>query len=370
MIAIMTTPRLRVAIDAHTIGRRATGNETYVLGLMQGLAAKGEVDLVALVDPDAELPPQVAIGCATLRHRHAIPRLLSELSGARRRWGADLLHVQYVRPPLSDVPVVTTIHDISFEHFPDLFTRRTRLRLRATIPWSARRSRVVITGSTYSRQDLIDRYHLSAERVWVTPYAADSRFHRQDPREVDEVLTRLRLPRDYVLCVGNLQPRKNLPRLLDAYERLSHDRPPLVIVGQRAWLHAEVFSTIRRLGLQELVHLTGYVAADDLPALYGGALVFAYPTLFEGFGLPVLEAMACGAPTLSSQSSSIPEVTGDAAILVDPTDVDAIAGGLQRLIRSDELRAALRERGFRQAAQFSWQRCAEATVAAYRSALQ
>src|ERR1700674_4621480 len=139
----MTTP-IRVAIDAHTIGRRATGNETYVQGLIAGLVANGEIDLVALVDPDAELPRQLATRRAPLRRHGAVRRLLGEMSGARRRWGADLLHVQYVRPPRSDVPVVTTIHDVSFEHNPGFFTRRTRLRMRATIPWSARHSAVVL----------------------------------------------------------------------------------------------------------------------------------------------------------------------------------------------------------------------------------
>ena len=156
----MTPPRPRVAIDAHTLGRRATGNETYARGLLSGLVQRTDVEPIALVDRDADLPDWLVGHHARLRHRRAAIRLLSELSTARRRWSADLLHVQYVRPPWSDLPIVTTIHDISFEHFPRLFTTRTRLRMRLTIPWSARHSRLVLTGSRHAAADLVDTYRL------------------------------------------------------------------------------------------------------------------------------------------------------------------------------------------------------------------
>lgn len=371
MIAIVISARPRVAIDAHTIGRRATGNETYILGLLQGLVAKGEVDPVALVDPGAELSPQFATERATLRHRDAIPRLLRELSGARRRWGVDLLHVQYVRPPRSDVPVATTIHDISFEHFPRLFTRRTRLRMRATIPWSARHSAVVLTGSEHARGDLIQAYGLPPERVVVTPYSADRRFRRLDRAEADRLLAGIEVPERYLLCVGNLQPRKNLRRLLEAFATLpAHIRPPLVVVGQPAWLYDDVYAAVRNHQLGADVHFTGFVSTEQLIALYSRAHAFAYPSLYEGFGLPVLEALACGVPTLVSNRSSIPEVAGDAALLIDPEDVEAIAAGLERVICDETLRRGLAERGPRQAARFSWERCAEATARAYRFALE
>ena len=364
----MTERRTRVAIDAHTVGRRATGNETYVRQLIGSLSVRADVDCVVMADPAASIhPPKGRIH--RFRVRNPVLRLLTDLATPGRTVDADLLHVQYVRPPRCDVPVVTTIHDISYEHFPELFTRRAVMRMRATIPWSARHSRLVLTGSAYSRADLIDRYELDARRVRLTPYAADERFAPQPIERVAEALRRLGIPSDYILCVGNLQPRKNLPRLFEAYASLPRDRPPLVVVGQRAWLHEPVLEGVRSLGLDDQVFFTGYVAAEDLPALYSGALVFAYPSLFEGFGLPVVEAMACGAPTLSSWSSSIPEVAGDAAVLVDPTRVDAIAEGLGRLISDAELRRSLSVAGVEQAARFSWARCAAETVAAYRDAL-
>jgi glycosyltransferase involved in cell wall biosynthesis len=366
----MTEARPRVAIDAHTVGRRGTGNETYVRALVGELIVRDDVEPLILADDGVDLPEVPEQIVRRLAIRHPVGRLLGELSSPRRRWGSELLHVQYVRPPRCDARCVTTVHDISFEHFPSYFTKRSLARMRATIPWSARRSAAVLTGSTYSRDDLIARYRLRPEKVHVTSYAADRRFRPQPDDIVRGALERFGLPRDYVLSVGNLQPRKNLPRLLEAYVRLpAGARPPLVIVGQRAWLHDEIFSSVRRFGLEGSVHFTGFVEADDLPAIYAGSLVFAYPSLFEGFGLPVLEAMACGVPTLSSRTSSIPEVAGDAAVLVDPTDVDAIAEGLSRLVSSQELRDRLRTAGLSQASAFSWARCATQTVAAYRAAL-
>lgn len=361
---------IRVAIDAHSIGRRATGNETYVDGLLAGLLEldEGDVEPIVIADQRAELPGIPERMVRRLHRRTRALRLLVDLAAPRRSWGAALLHRQYLRPPVCDVPCVSTIHDISFEHHPELFTRRALLRMKGTIPWSARRSALVLTGSEFSRTDLLERYRLPASRVRVTPYAASARFSPQPPAAVKQVRQRYELPADYVLYVGNLQPRKNLSRLLAAYASLpTGSRPPLVIVGQRAWLTDEMFSTLRELDLKNRVHFTGYVPVDDLPAIYGGATVFAYPSLFEGFGLPVLEALACGVPTLTSASTALAEVAGDAAVLVDPYDVGAIADGLLKLLTSDETRRCVVERGLIRAREFSWARCASDTVAAYRT---
>jgi glycosyltransferase involved in cell wall biosynthesis len=366
----MTSARPRVAIDAHTIGRRATGNETYVRGLLSGLVERSDVEPIALIDSGTQPPDWLSGHTAELRRRSAAPRLLLELATAGRRWAAELLHVQYVRPPVSDVACVTTIHDISFEHFPALFTPRTRARMRLTIPWSARHSRIVLTGSRHAREDLLATYRLPDERVAVTPYAADARFRPLPADEVGRRVDRFSLPPSYLLCVGNLQPRKNLRRLLEAYARLPQDvRPPLVVVGQAAWLYDDVYAAVREHGLSASVHFTGFVETDELVGLYNAAAAFAYPSLFEGFGLPVLEALACGVPTLTSSRSSLPEVAGDAALLVDPESVDEIAAGLQRILCDTDLRSGFVSAGPAQAARFSWPRCAELTVEAYHRAL-
>jgi glycosyltransferase involved in cell wall biosynthesis len=367
----MSRPSLRVAIDAHTIGRKATGNETYVRGLLSGLLARGDIEPLALLDKAALAPEWLSGHSAELRSRNPVTRLLIDLSASAGRWSAELLHVQYVRPPCSDVPVVTTIHDISFEHFPRFFTSRTRARMRLMIPWSARRSRVVLTGSEHARQDLIETYGLPPDRVRVTPYAADASFTRLAQEETARRLARLGLKPGYVLCVGNLQPRKNLARLLEAYANLHPSiQPPLVVVGQPAWLYEDVYAAVAARGISRSVHFTGFVRLDELVALYNGAAVFAYPSLYEGFGLPVLEALACGVPTLTSDSSALPEVAGEAAILVDPESTEAINHGLARLLSDSALRGRLAVAGPEHASSFSWARCAAETAAAYQRALR
>lgn len=364
---------IRVALDAHTIGRRASGNETYVRGLMTGLTMHAGVALTALLDRDTPVPAGLGgLDVAALRFNHPIPRLTAELSRAGRRWGADLLHVQYVRPPTSDVPVVTTIHDISFEHFPGLFRRTTLARLRALVPWSGRHSAAVITVSEFSRRDLLERYRLDPDAVFVAPNAAESHFMPVPAPEASRVVRSLGLPERFMLSVGDLQPRKNLPRLFLAYDLLlqrGRDLPDLVVVGKRAWLDDDIGGTVARRRLERRVHFCGFLPGEVLPALYSSASAFVYPSLFEGFGLPILEAMACGAPTVTSNVSSMPEVAGDAAVLVDPESVEELAAAIDRVLGDTELRAELATRGLARAAEFSWTRTAERTVEAYAYAL-
>ena len=368
-MSTMTSMRPRVAIDAHTLGRRATGNETYVRGLISGLPSEPAAEPILLVDKAAEYPPSFTGRVVRLSYGHPAPRLLVELATPRRRWGADLLHVQYVRPPVCDARCVTTIHDISFEHFADLFPRRTRARMRLTIPWSARHSRVVLTGSEHARNDILTAYRLAPERVQVTPYAADPAFVPMSPPRVEAELQALGIKPGYLLCVGNVQPRKNLRGLLRAYLSLHRTiRPRLVVVGQARWRSAEVYSDVERAGIAADVQFTGFVSTERLVALYNGAAAFAYPSLYEGFGLPVLEALACGVPTLTSDRSSLPEVAGDAALLVDPESTEDMRAGLERLLCDTDLRERLAEAGPRRAAVFSWRRCAELTVRAYLEA--
>ena len=364
---------IRVALDAHTIGRRASGNETYVRGLMTGLKKHAGVALTALLDRDARVPAGLeGLEVATLRFGHPIPRLMAELSRAGRRWGADVLHVQYVRPPTSDVPVVTTIHDISFEHFPGLFRRATLARLRALVPWSGRHSAAVITVSEFSRRDLLERYRLDPDAVFVAPNAAEPHFRPVPEAESSPIVRSLGLPDRFILSVGDLQPRKNLPRLFMAYDLLLQrglDLPDLVVVGKRAWLDDDIGGTVARRRLERRVRFCGFLPGEVLPALYSSASAFVYPSLFEGFGLPILEALACGAPTVTSNVSSMPEVAGDAAVLVDPESVEELADAIERILGDTDLRADLATRGLARAAEFSWAHTAERTVEAYAYAL-
>lgn len=369
---MVKSARPRVAIDAHTVGRQQTGNETYVLNLGSALAARPDVQTLAYVDAGTRWPTD-------LRSPHLVPlrlrarqlRILVELPYRTRADKIDLLHVQYVAP-IVRVPIVTAIHDVSFEDLPGLFSRTTTMRLRLSIRLSARRSSVVVVLSEFTRGRLLYHYGLQPERVIVAPAGVSRRWRRLPPDAVATALDGLDVPGRFVLAVGNLHPRKNIPRLIRAVARLRRnglDDVGLVVAGQPGWRADEVHRAIAAIRGEGWVRLTGYVSDPVLEALYNAALVVAYPSLYEGFGLPVAEALSIGAVVVASDSTSIPEVAGDAAILVDPTDDDALVEGLQRAATDTALRARLATAGPRRAAALTWEACAEATVRAYRLAL-
>jgi glycosyltransferase involved in cell wall biosynthesis len=257
---------------------------------------------------------------------------------------------------------------------PETFTRRGQMQLRLTVRRTARRAARIATVSEFSRQDLIRTYRLAPEKVAVTYNGVAPRF---TPRhgsndETASVRRRFGIERDFLLAVGSLQPRKNLARLIRAYARLREEcesfTPQLVIAGRQLWLADEVFAEITRQRWARDVIVTGYVADEELPALYRAASALVYPSLFEGFGLPPLEAMACGTPVVTSNTSSLPEVVGDAALKVDPYDESAIAQAMLTVTTDQQLRAHLREAGPQQARRFTWRAAAEKTLALYKEA--
>jgi glycosyltransferase involved in cell wall biosynthesis len=214
---------------------------------------------------------------------------------------------------------------------------------------------------------VVELLGIDPARISVTHLGVDARFRPPDPEERAAFLQRQQLVRPYILAVGTLEPRKNLPGLLRAYARLAPEVPhDLVLVGAEGWLTGEIHATLEKLRLGGRVRMTGFVADDDLPHWYGGADLFAFASLYEGFGLPVVEAMACGVPVVTSNVSSLPEVAGDAAVLVDPADVDAIADGLRRVLTDTDLARRLRHSGLKRAARFTWEQTAARTVAVYR----
>jgi glycosyltransferase involved in cell wall biosynthesis len=303
-------------------------------------------------------------------------RIPLTLATELRRRPVDLLHVQYTAPPFAPCPVVATIHDLSFEHLPQTFKRRSRMQLRLTVRRTARAASRILVPSEHTRRDIIETYKVGAERVSVTKLAAPDHFAPvEDEREVRGVRELYKITGDYILAVGSIQPRKNLTRLISAYSALRRARPhanlpQLALVGKRAWLYDETLRAIEESGIKDLTVLTGYVAESDLPALYTGALCFVYPSYFEGFGLPPLEAMQCGAPVIAGNKTSLPEVVGDAGLLVDPFDEDALAQALARLIDDSDLRACLRLKGLERARNFSWRETARLTIKAYEQAVR
>jgi len=371
---------LRIAIDAHSIGTGLGGNESYATNLIEALAEIDQTNRYTLyvtrkeaVDRFTNRWPNFSVR-STLPHT-PIVRIPLILSAELRRQPVDVLHVQFTAPPFSPCPVVVSIHDLSFEHLPETFKWRSRNQLKATVRRSARAAARVIALSEHARQDIIDTYGLAADHVRTIPLAASDRFHPvTDEDELKRVRQTYGIEGEYILTVGAIQPRKNLARLIAAYARLRKSRPEvnlpkLVFVGKCAWLFEETLRTIKELQVTESVILTGYVPENDLPALYSGALCFVYPSYFEGFGLPPLEAMKCGAPVITGNRTSLPEVVGDAGLLVDPFDVDALGAAINRLISDSELRAELTTKGLERAKLFDWRETARQTLAVYQEAV-
>jgi glycosyltransferase involved in cell wall biosynthesis len=282
---------------------------------------------------------------------------------------ATLFHAtEHLLLPLRDVPTVLTVHDLIFRHLPEQHKPLNRWYLNLTMPLYCRRATHIIAVSEQTRRDVVSAYGVPAGKISVIYEAADPRFRSQPPEIVAAARARHGLPERYLLFVGTIEPRKNLARLLAAFERLQAENltDALVIVGKRGWLTGDFDAALERSPAKQAVLFPGFVPDADLPAVYAGAQVLAMPSLYEGFGLPVLEAMACATPVACSNSSSLPEIAGDAALLFDPTEVDGIRDALRRILRDADVRAQLRDAGLRRAGQFSWDRAAQETLALYQ----
>ncbi len=370
---------MHIAIDAHSVGTQLGGNETYATNLIESLAEIDHTNRYTLyvtrqsaIDRFANRWPNFTVK-QTLPHT-PIVRIPVTLSAELRKHPVDVLHVQYTAPPFCPCPVVTTIHDLAFEHLPETFKRRSWMQLRLTVRHTARRAAEIITVSEYSRQDISATYGISPERITVTPEAASPQFIRiTSETELQNVRRKYGIERDYILALGSIQPRKNLVRLIEAYTYLSErhsdmELPRLVIAGKKGWLESEVFRVAKASAAAHDVVFTGYVPDSELPALYSGALCFIYPSYFEGFGLPVLEAMQCGTPVITGNRTSLPEVAGAAGLLIDPFDSQSIADGIAHLLRNPAVRDDLSRRGLERVKLFDWRKTAKQTLQIYKRA--
>ncbi len=306
--------------------------------------------------------------------------------------GATLFHAtEHLLLPLRRVPTVLTVHDLIFRRYPQHHKPLNRWYLNATMPLFCRRADHIIAVSEQTKRDVMAAYGIPADKITVIYEAADPRFRTQPAARVAEVRRRYGLPDRYLLFVGTIEPRKNLGRLLAAFERLHAAglTDALVIVGKRGWLYDDFFARLEGSPAKQAVLFPGFVPDADLPAVYAGAQALAFPSEFEGFGLPVLEAMACGTPVVCSNTSSLPELTcvpgptsppgplsheergseASAALLIDPLDVDALTDALRCVLADPDLAAGLRARGLAQAARFSWERAAQETLAVYRQVI-
>ena len=302
---------------------------------------------------------------AILWHRLRLPLPVELITGS-----IDIYHSpDFVLPPVARARTALTVHDLSFMRYPECSSPPLLDYLMRHVPRSVARADLILADSQSTLRDLVDLLHVTEECVQVVYPAIGDRFQPVPLTKAQSVHERYGIRRPYILSLGTLQPRKNYPRLIQAFARLRAERGiphQLVIGGGRGWLGEAIEETITSLGLEDHVHLAGFIDDGDLPALYSAADLFSFPSLYEGFGIPVLEAMACGTPVVTSNVSSLPEAAGDAALLVDPLDVGDIAQAIWRALDDSDLRYRLIERGLVQSTVFTWDRSARELLDAYR----
>ncbi len=369
-----------IAFNAHLLvgeaSYRSAGIASYMMHLLRCLSTANPNLDYALLLGDVRLPGDLT-GFHVLRshfktHR-PIARIFWEqtlLPWVLYRIQADVLHAPaFVGPIMSPCPQVITVHDLSFLRHPEFFRRGNRLYLSLMTGLACRRAAAVIAVSDFTAREVTALLNVPPSRVHTVYHGVDPAFHPLPEEAVARFRREKNLPEKFILYLGTLEPRKNLCRLVRAFARLSLPNVHLVLAGGRGWLYEEIFAEVERCDLEGRVHFPGYVPTDALPLWYNAAVGFAYISNYEGFGLPVVEALACGTPTVTASTSSLPEVAGDAAILVSPEDEDAMVEALQRLLMDGELRRTLRQRGLARASRFSWAQAALQTTAVYQVAM-
>lgn len=377
--------RLRIGIACFASDGGRSGIGQYLVNVVRRLPEIAPDDRFVLFAPRRDrslwenLAPGTAVELVDDRYDSPLPSLWWHAAILPRRLHAHACEVAFLpagnrRLGLAyGVPAVATVHDLSQLHVSQKYDAARMFYATRVLPMLIGRQDRVVTVSSSTRNDVLQRTRLTADRVSVVPNGVDlSRYGVRESGAVPDVAGRLGLDQPYLLYVARLEhPGKNHVTLLEAYARLRADgvTHKLVLAGPR-WSGAEAIdAAVARLGLAGHVVFTGFVAGDDLPALYAGATAFVFPSLYEGFGIPLLEAMACGVPSCVANVSSLPEVAGDAALLFDPHDPGAIANALRRLLADDVLRARLRARGLRRCAEFTWERSAQGVLDACRAAV-
>ena len=366
---------MKIGIKISPLTVLKAGIPNYILNLLQ---AMGEIDKNSSfflytnkpLSIDLGLPPNfiqrvVRFPSPSLQLWYQIGLLLQ-----LRRDGVELFHDPvYPLPFALDVPGVITVHDLSN------YTRPGDHKLRSVLggrffPFYLKKAAAIITDSHFTASELVRVFPDTAGKITVNHLGVSDRFRQvTDGSKIDRLKSRYELPERYMLFLGTLEPRKNIQRLLLAYEQVGDKSAPLVITGGLGWKYNELLDLIRDHPMASRIHVTGFVEDKDLPALLSAAEFLVYPSLLEGFGLPVLESMACGTPVLTSNVSSLPEVAGDAAYLVDPLSVDSIANGIVELSSNKDLTTELSSKGLKRASEFSWIETAHKTLGIYKQVL-
>lgn len=386
--------RVRVVVNDRPLRQTLTGVGHYIRQLLLALAeedfgvdaapffythlsrrdwrrAGGAHESVAVAERRAGTAPRAALPQS--RKPWWLRRMMQGAYGAVFRALAgryDVYHEPNHIPMASRLPTVTTVHDLSVLEHPEWHPADRVKWYEAEFAAGVRQTRHFLAASEFTKHRMIERLGVPAERITVTLQAARPAFFVQPAERVRPALEALDAPADAFLYVGTLEPRKNVTGLIDAYSRLPaplRRRHPLLLIGAWGWKHDGLRARLARQGLADDVRLLGYLDDDNLARLYTSCRAFVWPTLYEGFGLPPLEAMACGAPVVVSDVTSLPEVVGDAGVRLSPSDIDGWTAAMRRLAEDEAWRGELARRGVERAAQFSWSRCARATAAVYRA---
>lgn len=360
---------MHVVINGSEIGRRRGGNETYMRGLLQGLVGLPDRPRVTALVCEWGSPLRVpsAINRWDLGTYRLLPFWLWQQARVLRQLQADWYVSNYYLPPFLPCRGAVVVHDVSFRVLPEFYPVHIAGYMRYLVGWSVRRADVVITVSEFSRQELMRCYDLPAEKIAVVPNGIADRFRpvveEAAVKRDRETVKAYGVSPPYIFALGNIHPRKNLSRLLQAYMQLGEvmrERSDMVWGGLERWDAHELVERARQAG----VVMTGFIASEDLPAFYRQAEMLVYPSLYEGFGLPPVEAMACGTPVVTSNTTALPEAVGDAAVKVDPTSVDALADAMQRLLLDEDLRRTLIAKGLDHVQPLTWRASAKRLMVA------
>jgi glycosyltransferase involved in cell wall biosynthesis len=372
-----------IGLNAHLLSLsqsyRGAGISWYIISLLKNLAQVAPDFCYSVFLSDRNFQePSLALHMSRLPTQRPVVRILWEQfiqPLALRQAGVDLLHaLAFVAPLAAPCPFVVTVYDLSFLRYPEAFRPFNRWYLRQFTANSVKRARAVIAISDSTRQDVIDLLGVPPERVHTIYCGADDQFRPLPASEIAAFKANRGLPDNFILFLGTLEPRKNVDGLIRAYARWREwepQAPPLIIVGGKGWYYGRIFGLVEALNLTTTIRFADYVPQSELPLWYNAASLFVYPSHFEGFGLPVLEAMACGTPVITSTASSLPEVAGrnGTACLVDPNDTTALAAAMRHVMADADLRVAMSQQGLARASGFSWDRTARETVEVYRKAI-
>lgn len=362
---------MRFSIDAHAIGRHLTGNEVYVRSLLEGFAAldkKSEFIAYTSVRGAGEFVP-ASIRTSRVSENPFV-RLGIDLTRRVLADNPSLLHVQYTAPLFCPVPVVVSIHDVSYLEHPEFFTPSRRMQLQFTVERTVRRAAKILTLSEFSRNGIAKAYGLDPSRIAVVPAACSDVFKPVSRAKAKAFVEgRFQIEHPFVLCVGDLQPRKNPLGLIHAFESLVANCPELphhlVMVGKDTWYSPRVHQAAENSPFGNRIHFTGWVDDSELLQLYNACDLFVFPSFYEGFGIPILEAMACGRAVACSRTSAMPEVAGKSALLFDPHSTEGMMAAMRDLLRNLEMRARMERAGLQNASRFTWRGTAQMTLEVY-----